>query len=122
MHQRRRNINRDKSGYTRIDPSTYDTADGIHSDQFDEESLTQRRLPLTQIILIMGFMILGAICISFSILISASYFDAKYQDRVWPLLMVGILMFIPGGYYGYILICILFKRDGFSYDDIPIFQ
>ncbi|XP_055837231.1 transmembrane protein 230 [Episyrphus balteatus] len=117
-HRGRKNVNR--GDYTRIiDPSTHDTADGISADQFDVEP--ERKIPWKQMFLITGFMIFGGISITLSILISAGYFDAKYEDRVWPLLMLGILMFIPGGYYGYILICILFKKDGFTYEDIPIF-
>ena len=33
---------------------------------------------------------------------------------------LGILLFIPGGFYGYYLINILLGRRGYSYEDIPV--
>lgn len=70
-------------------------------------------------VLIVAFFILQA-CLTLSILVSSGVFSEKYADRVWPLLILGILMFIPGGYYGYILLCIFLKRDGFTVEDIPM--
>ncbi len=48
----------------------------------------------------------------------------KYKERdKWyhwfSYIFLGILLFIPGSYYGFILINILFGRKGYEYEDIP---
>ena len=48
----------------------------------------------------------------------------KYNDNdKWyhwfSYMLLGILLFIPGSYYGFILINILIGRRGYNYEDIP---
>lgn len=38
-------------------------------------------------------------------------------DRIWALIIIGVLI-IPGGYYAFVLLCILLHRRGYSWDDI----
>ncbi|KAM7352921.1 transmembrane protein 230 [Cochliomyia hominivorax] len=94
-----------------------DQTDGFIDEQWVEP---QRKFPWKTILFILFFFVAGATCLTFSILVSSGVFDEKYADRAWPLLILGILMFIPGGYYGYILLCIFLKRDGFTVEDIPM--
>jgi hypothetical protein len=57
---------------------------------------------------------------STSILIMLGHLDNKvYEDRMWPLLILGILMLIPGSYYAVIVYFVVKKRPGYSYDMIP---
>lgn len=39
-------------------------------------------------------------------------------DRIWALIIIGVLTIIPGGYYAFVLLCILLHRKGYSWDDI----
>lgn len=48
-------------------------------------------------------------------------FDSK-EDRATPLIIIGGLMLIPGGYYFWIILCILFGVRNYSLDDIPEFN
>lgn len=41
--------------------------------------------------------------------------EATYNDRMIPLMILGILMFIPGAYYVGIIYCIVRGRAGYSY-------
>ncbi|KAL9930851.1 transmembrane protein 230 [Glossina fuscipes fuscipes] len=100
-----------------IGENEYDRPDGFMEDQFDKP---ERKFPWKTILFILFFLIAGATCLTCGILVSTDYVDKKYADRAWPLLILGILMFIPGGYYGYILLCICLKRDGFTVEDIPM--
>ncbi|KAI8125861.1 hypothetical protein FF38_09460 [Lucilia cuprina] len=95
----------------------HDQPDGFVDEQWVEP---QRKFPWKTILFILFFFVAGATCLTFSILVSSGVFNEKYADRAWPLLILGILMFIPGGYYGYILLCIFLKRDGFTVEDIPM--
>ncbi|XP_050319667.1 transmembrane protein 230 [Bactrocera neohumeralis] len=80
---------------------------------------SDQKLPWKTIFFVMFFLIVGTICLTTAGLIFTEVIDQTYVDRASPLLILGSLMIIPGGYYGYILMSILAKREGFSWDDIP---
>lgn len=42
-----------------------------------------------------------------------------YADRMWPLLIISIIMLIPGSYYMRIAINSFKRVPGYSYDQIP---
>lgn len=44
--------------------------------------------------------------------------EEERTDRIWALIIIGILTIIPGGYYVFVLSCILLRRTGYSWDDI----
>ncbi|XP_060525917.1 transmembrane protein 230-like isoform X2 [Cylas formicarius] len=45
-----------------------------------------------------------------------------YPDRMWPMIILGILMFIPGAYHVRIAYYAYKEVPGFSFDDIPEFD
>ncbi|CAD7087520.1 unnamed protein product [Hermetia illucens] len=94
----------------------YDTADGVDERQFQS---TRRSLPIKSIVFILGFLIAGTFCLVTSVLILSGYIDEKYNDRIWPLFILGSILMIPGGYYGYILFCIVLRISNYTIDDIP---
>ncbi|XP_053961657.1 transmembrane protein 230 [Anastrepha obliqua] len=79
----------------------------------------KQKLPWKTISFVIFFLIVGMICMTTAGLIFTEVLDKTYVDRASPLLILGSLMIIPGGYYGYILASILMERDGFSWEDIP---
>ena len=46
----------------------------------------------------------------------------KYGDRLWPLIIFGSLMFIPGSYHVYLAVNVFLGTPGYSFDDIPEFD
>ena len=46
----------------------------------------------------------------------------QYADRTWPLILLGLLMFIPGAYHVRVAYMAYFGYEGFSFDDIPSFD
>ncbi|XP_075152086.1 transmembrane protein 230 [Haematobia irritans] len=110
---------RTNAGYANLeeDDQHFDEPDAFIDEQFVKP---ERKFPWKTVLFILFFFVAGATCLTCSILVSSGFTNEKYADRAWPLLILGILMFIPGGYYGYILLCICLKRDGFTVEDIPM--
>ena len=50
------------------------------------------------------------------------YVFQKYGDRLWPLIIFGSLMFIPGSYHVYLAVNVFLGTPGYSFDDIPEFD
>ncbi|XP_011189575.2 transmembrane protein 230 [Zeugodacus cucurbitae] len=98
-----------------------DELDGLSYEFQDGELFytTEQKLPWKTICFVMFFLIVGMICLTTAGLIFTEVIDQTYVDRASPLLILGSLMIIPGGYYGYILFSILAKREGYSWEDIP---
>nr|XP_014090991.1 transmembrane protein 230 [Bactrocera oleae] len=102
-----------EGGRDDVDSLSYEFQDG----EFFYGS--EQKLPWKTIFFVMFFLIVGTVCLTTAGLIFTEVIDQTYVDRASPLLILGSLMIIPGGYYGYILLSILAKREGFSWDDIP---
>ncbi|XP_017487510.1 PREDICTED: transmembrane protein 230-like [Rhagoletis zephyria] len=77
------------------------------------------KLPWKTIYFVIFFLIMGMICMTTAGLLFLEILDQTHVDRASPLLILGSLLLIPGGYYSYILTSILMKREGFSWEDIP---
>ncbi|XP_037959540.1 transmembrane protein 230 [Teleopsis dalmanni] len=118
MSQSRRRVNAEK--YTKLESDKRagrdEGDDGFVVEQF---AVPPRKIQWKAVFFIVCFLIVGGVCLTAGLLISMGYFEKKYADRSYPLIIMGVIMFIPGGYYGYILLCVLCKRHGFSYDDVP---
>jgi hypothetical protein len=46
----------------------------------------------------------------------------QYADRTWPLIILGIIMFLPGAYHLRIAYYAYHQYPGYSFDDIPEFD
>ncbi|XP_076376493.1 transmembrane protein 230 isoform X1 [Megalopta genalis] len=64
----------------------------------------------------------GTIMLIMGSLIVSGHIDSKYSDRMWPIIILGILMFIPGAYHMRVAILAYQKVPGYSFDDIPEFD
>lgn len=51
-----------------------------------------------------------------------SLISLQYADRTWPVLILGMLMFIPGVYHVRIAYYAYKGYPGYSYEDIPEFE
>ena len=46
----------------------------------------------------------------------------QYADRTWPLIILGIIMFVPGAYHLRIAYYAYRQYPGYSFDEIPEFD
>lgn len=67
-------------------------------------------------------LIAGTVLLILGIMVVTGYIDTKYSDRMWPMIILGILMFIPGSYHTRIAYYAYKKVPGYSFDDIPEFD
>jgi hypothetical protein len=51
-----------------------------------------------------------------------NHFLLQYADRRWPLILLGIIMFVPGAYHLRIAYYAYRQYPGYSFDDLPEFD
>ncbi|KAH8412815.1 hypothetical protein KR009_005881 [Drosophila setifemur] len=91
--------------------------DGFVNEQWSEPA-RPRPTPWKTIGIIVTLFVGGVFCIGFATMDWLSDSNRERADRVWALGIIGTLTVIPGGYYVYVLSCIMLKRSGFTMDDI----
>ena len=83
--------------------------------QLKAEKIPWKPIGLAFLLFLGGSLLLTAGC-----LIHTGHVDNEtYGDRLWPLIVLGALMFIPGSYHVYIAVNVFLGSPGFSFDDIP---
>ncbi|KAH8325908.1 hypothetical protein KR067_009936 [Drosophila pandora] len=102
--------------YIKVVESVSET-DGFINEQWVEPALP-RPVPWKTIVIILTLFCGGITCITFATLDWLTDTGRERSDRVWALTIIGTLTIIPGGYYVYVLSCILLNRSGFTMDDI----
>ncbi|XP_068166804.1 transmembrane protein 230b [Antennarius striatus] len=66
--------------------------------------------------------VIGSLLIIIGALLLAGYFGVTHSDRTVPVLIIGILVFLPGIYHLRIAYYASKGYRGYSYDDIPDFD
>ncbi|XP_034098535.1 uncharacterized protein LOC117564040 [Drosophila albomicans] len=102
--------------YTKV-PEGQSVTDGFVHEQWVAPNV-EETTPWKTIGIILTLFIGGTICICCATLDWLADVNQDRTDRVWALIVIGALTIIPGGYYFYILACILLRRGGYSMDDI----
>jgi len=64
----------------------------------------------------------GTVLLTVGSLLVTGYIDEKYGDRTWPVIILGIIMFLPGAYHIRIAYYASKGCAHFSFDDIPEFE
>lgn len=80
------------------------------------------KIPWKAVLLAGSLLFVGTVLLLLGSLIVSGYIDMKYSDRMWPMIILGALMFIPGAYHIRIAYCAFKKVPGYSFDDIPEFE
>ena len=95
--------------------------DGFIDEQFLlHPCSTRNKIPYKAIGLAVFLFTLGTImCVIGGLLLSGIYIDQKYNDRTWPVLCLGLIMFIPGFYHVRIAYYAWKRVPGYYYSDIP---
>ncbi|KAG5684349.1 hypothetical protein PVAND_013584 [Polypedilum vanderplanki] len=115
-----------RNGYNSIKDSKEpenDTVDGRCQEDIEEAQFIDTRnneqKPYTTLCLIFFLFFMGLLTLIISILIIVGHLHEGYNDRMIPLLILGLIMFIPGAYYTRIVYFIARGRQGYNYDMIP---
>lgn len=82
----------------------------------------QQNIPWKAIILAALLFIVGTVLLIFGSLVISGHIDLQYSDRMWPMIILGLLMFIPGAYHVRIAYYAYKQVPGYSFDDIPEFE
>ncbi|KAB0790098.1 hypothetical protein PPYR_15232 [Photinus pyralis] len=80
------------------------------------------KIPWRAVTLATLLFIAGSALLIVGSLIVSGRIDSKYADRMWPMIILGILMFIPGAYHVRIAYYAFRQVPGYSFDDIPEFD
>ncbi|KTG39993.1 hypothetical protein cypCar_00013212, partial [Cyprinus carpio] len=88
----------------------------------DSFKKTPPKVPYKAIALATFLFLVGSILIVVGSLLLAGYINVVYPDRTIPVLIIGILIFLPGFYHLRIAYYASKGYRGYSYDDIPDFD
>uniref|UniRef100_A0A3Q2Q951 Transmembrane protein 230 n=1 Tax=Fundulus heteroclitus TaxID=8078 RepID=A0A3Q2Q951_FUNHE len=80
------------------------------------------KVPYKAIALASVLFLIGSILIVIGSLLLAGYFGVTNSDRTVPVLIIGIIVFLPGIYHLRIAYYASKGYPGYSYDDIPDFD
>ncbi|XP_028852765.1 transmembrane protein 230b [Denticeps clupeoides] len=80
------------------------------------------KVPYKAIALAAVLFLIGSVLIVIGALLQAGYFNVEHHDRTVPVLIIGILVFLPGFYHLRIAYYAFKGYRGYSYDDIPDFD
>ncbi|RXM32953.1 Transmembrane protein 230 [Acipenser ruthenus] len=79
-------------------------------------------VPYKAIALATILFLIGSLLIIIGALLLSGYIDVTNHDRTWPVLIIGILVFLPGFYHLRIAYYASKGYRGYSYEDIPDFD
>lgn len=81
-----------------------------------------QQIPWKAIILAAMLLVTGTSLLVFGSMAMAGHIKTNYSDKVWPMVILGALMFIPGAYHVRIAYYAYKQVPGYSFDDIPEFE
>lgn len=92
---------------------------GFSDAQFDTPP---PKVPWKAITLATFLFVVGSILLLVGSLIVTGHIDTKYSDRLWPMIVLGGIMFLPGIYHIRIAYYAYKEYPGYSFADIPEFD
>ncbi|XP_033633159.1 transmembrane protein 230-like [Asterias rubens] len=98
--------------YTRMT----DTGDGYIDLQFQRRPL---KIPWRSIGVACLLLAMGTTLLTIGALLVSGHIDNKHSDRMWPVLILGMLLFIPGFYHVRLALYAFRGYRGYSFEDIP---
>lgn len=97
--------------------------DGFRQEQFARDTPVVTKVPYKSILLAVCLFTLGSILLTVgSLLVAGIIIPAEYADRTIPVLILGVIAFLPGSYHTYLAWATYKQYAGYSYSDIPSFD
>lgn len=97
---------------------SYDSGDGeVYCPQ--QFVKPEPKIPVQAIVTASVLFFIGSVLITVGALLVSGHIDPKYSDRTWPVLVLGLITFIPGFYHLRIALWAYFQYPGYSFEDIP---
>ncbi|ELT93559.1 hypothetical protein CAPTEDRAFT_20122 [Capitella teleta] len=118
-------LNMAKKDATKPNSATkYHRLTNVAQDKFVDSQFERPppKIPYRAIALAAGLFLLGSMLIIVGSMLLSGFIDAQYADRTWPVLILGLLMFIPGAYHVHLAYNAYKGVPGYSYEDIPEFD
>ncbi|XP_023018409.1 transmembrane protein 230 [Leptinotarsa decemlineata] len=81
-----------------------------------------QKIPWKAIVLASMLLVVGTSLLVFGSMVISGHIIVEYANRMWPMVVLGLLMFIPGAYHVRIAYYAYKKVPGYSFDDIPEFE
>ncbi|XP_041476957.1 transmembrane protein 230-like [Lytechinus variegatus] len=95
------------------------TGDGYTALQFKKRPV---KIPWRSITVAIVLFIFGSALLCVGALLLSGHISSKYNDRLWPIMILGVLLFVPGAYHVR-LACYAYKGyKGYSFEDIPDYE
>ncbi|OWR53980.1 transmembrane protein 230-like [Danaus plexippus] len=92
---------------------------GFSDAQFEVPPL---KIPWKALSLAAFLFVVGTSLLIVGSLIVTGQIDTKYSDRLWPMIVLGCIMFLPGAYHMRIAYYAYKEYPGYSFGDIPEFE
>ena len=67
-------------------------------------------------------LLIGCICLTLGILIVTGAMETSHSDRGWPLVVVGIMTFLPGSWATFISVMAYFRVSGYRIEELPVYE
>ncbi|XP_072042389.1 transmembrane protein 230-like [Amphiura filiformis] len=77
------------------------------------------KVPWKSIIVAIIMFIMGSALLIVGALLVSGHIDTKYSDRFWPVIFLGVILFVPGFYHVRLALYAYKGYAGYSFDDIP---
>ncbi|KAJ8981224.1 hypothetical protein NQ317_004167 [Molorchus minor] len=81
-----------------------------------------QKIPWKAIVLATMLLVVGTSLLVFGCMVITGHIAMQYSNRMWPMIILGALMFIPGAYHVRIAYYAYKEVPGYSFDDIPEFE
>lgn len=104
--------------------SNYNYSRLVNKDEYTDEQFIRPpiKIPWKAIFLATFLCFVGFILLLIGSLIITGHIDSQYSDRMWSLMVLGVIMFLPGFYHLRIAFLAFRKYPGYSFEDIPEFE
>ncbi len=77
------------------------------------------KVPWKSIVVAMIMFVMGTTLLIIGALLVSGHISTQYSDRLWPVIFLGVILFVPGFYHVRLALYAYKGYPGYSFDDIP---